>query len=205
MRHDNPALTDVDDNVITPRTLLSTVTVSTAVPDVLLLFPPTYTRFLVEIDDWGSVDDPVDGLANFYKGVSVLGSTNDYHYHVRSAESDGASNASAQSSTATAIALNDDAAVSRFGDGAIVGAEAYSFSFQIDPGVDADHVPKIWGSGVGISSAGTVTMAGLTVFGLYMGGTADLGSGITERMDGINFSMSAGNIRRGTFRLYGTD
>ncbi len=77
--------------------------------------------------------------------------------------------------------------------------EAFSFSIHVDPGLDAAYLPKIWWQGMGISDSSLGE--GYEGRGIYRGVTTqEFG-----RVEGIEFSMDADNIKRGEFRLYGTE
>jgi hypothetical protein len=77
--------------------------------------------------------------------------------------------------------------------------ESYSFNLFIDPGEDAAYLPRIWGQGMGLSDQPIGN--GISIYGIYRGVTSqEFG-----RVEGIEFSMVSDNIKRGEFRLYGTE
>lgn len=109
------------------------------------------------------------------------------------------SNANAESredSTASAMFLVGTNNHYRFGDGA---NESWSQDITIDPGLDSEHLPRIWNTGTGYTD--TPTVCHMTGGGMYIG----TDSGAFGRVEGVRIEMDANLIRRGTFRLYGTE
>ena len=196
MRHDGPNLTNSLGNRIVPRTLLQTVTVTGPVTDVTLVLPATpYKRFHVEIDNWGSTGDGVFGRVRAQmNGLVRLGAA-EYSYHTDGYPSTTGSTHSSDN-VADSIWITRSNAGWGFGSGP---DEAYSFTFEIDPGVDSTNLPKIWWRGVGISD--TNIMVGYNGFGVYRGKTSlEFG-----RMEALQFTVSLDSIKEGEFRLYGTE
>jgi hypothetical protein len=195
MRHDGPNLTDSLGNRIVPRTLLESVTI-TGQAEVILTLPATpWTRFYIEIDDMAATQDQVTGSIQFVMNGSTRLGASDYAFHIAGAPSNTGGNSDA-SETNFYIKMTKNDTNYQFGS---QNNEAYSFGLTVDPGTDAAHLPKVWGQGMGLSD--TAIGNGVGIYGIYTG----LTSQEFGRAEGVTFSMAADTIRRGTFRLYGTE
>ncbi len=196
IRHQDPDLRDASGNRIIPRTLLETVTVAAPVTDVTLTLPTTpYKRFQIEIDNWGSTANAVYGRIRAEMNGEVRFQANDYSYHAQGQPGNNAA-ASDNDDTQTSIWVTRDNAGWKFGSGP---DEAYSFNFDVDPGVDSTNLPKFWWRGSGVSD--TNIMVGYSGAGMYRG-KSSLEFG---RITAVQFTMSTDSIREGEFRLYGTE
>jgi hypothetical protein len=195
MRHDNPELTDANGNRVLPRTLLQTETVSSPVTAVTLVLPASpWTRFTIEVDDWGGITNQEHGRIRCMINGDVRFGASDYSYAVAAhPATSGVATSQADASTFIAVTRT---ATTEFGD---QPDESFSFSFHVQPGVDSVNLPKLWWEGTGVADAGT--LAGIRGHGMYRGKSA-LQYG---RIEQIEFTMSMDSIREGTFRLYGTE
>lgn len=196
MRHDNPQLFDNSGNEIAPRTLLQTVNVTSAMADVELTLPATpWNRFKIEVDDWASTQDAVEGRIRFgINGSARLGAA-DYAWHALGLNTT-TSVVSNTNNNDNFIQIVRAATSWRFGSN---NNESYSFEFTLDPGTDAGHLPKIWWTGMGLNDS--AQGQGYVGSGLYKGVTSqEFG-----RVEFVRFTMSSDTIKRGIFRLYGTE
>jgi hypothetical protein len=177
------------------------VDVTAAVGSVVLDLPATtWTRFEVEIDNWHSVGDNVNGGMRFGVLSTVRSGASDYGWGLHSISSvSGESNN--YDANDTQIYMTRSATGWRFGN---QPDESWSFTIEIDPGSGANpttapfNYPKCWWKGSGMSDAAAL----VTVYGgaTYKGATSNQWG----RMDQIQFE-NPGSIALGNFRLYGTE
>ena len=201
MRHDNPDLRFSNSAVAKPRTLLQTENVTAAVGSVVLDLPSTpWTRFTVEIDNWHSVGNNVNGSMRFGVRSTVRSGASDYSWGLHAVSSASGDNPN-YDATDTQIYMTRSATGWRFGS---QPDESWTFNLDIDPGSGSDPLvapfnsPKCFWRGSGISD----TSALVTVYGgaSYRGAT----SAQYGRIDQIQFE-NPGSIALGNFRLYGTE
>jgi hypothetical protein len=125
----------------------------------------------------------------------IQAGVSDYSFHVAGYPST-AGEASDFDDSLSYIKLTRDDTNLQFGS---QNNESYSFNLFIDPGEDAAYLPRIWGQGMGLSDQPIGN--GISIYGIYRGVTSqEFG-----RVEGIEFSMVSDNIKRGEFRLYGTE
>ena len=189
-------LLDASGNRIVPRTLLQTITLSGAQNTVELTLPASpWKRFEIQIDDMAAVQDKVGGVIKFRMNGAIREGAIDYSFHVANMASNAIQSQDFDDSFSYIKLTRDDDTV-QFGS---QNNEAFSFSIHVDPGLDAAYLPKIWWQGMGISDSSLGV--GYDGRGIYRGVTTqEFG-----RVEGIEFSMDADNIKRGEFRLYGTE
>jgi hypothetical protein len=189
-------LLDANGNSIVPRTLLQTITLSGAQNTVELTLPASpWKRFEIQIDDMAAVQDRVGGLIKFRINGAIREGAADYAFHVSNQPAN-AGRSQDHDDSFPHIQLTRDNDATQFGN---QNNEAFSFSLQVVPGVDATALPMLWWQGMGICD--TSLGMGYHGHGMYRGVTTqEFG-----RIEGIEFSMDADNIKRGEFRLYGTE
>ena len=195
MRHDNPGLTDADGNRILPRTLLQTEVVASPVTDVTLVLPASpWTRFTIEVNDWGAVTNSTHGRIRVMINGDVRFGADDYSYSIRSHPTSGVTGG--QDDTIDHIPVTLTTVNQQFGD---QPDESFSFNFHIQPGVDSVNLPKLWWDGSGVNDN--------SVFQHVWGGGMYRGKSSLQygRIEQVQFTMSSDSIREGTFRLYGTE
>jgi hypothetical protein len=189
-------LLDVNGNPIVPRTLLQTINLASAQNTVELTLPASpWKRFEIQIDDMAAVQNQVGGVIKFRMNGAIREGLLDYSFHVTNWPSNGARSQDHDNDFPYIKLTRDDNGV-QFGD---QNNEAFSFSLHVVPGVDAAALPMIWWEGMGLSDS--ALGQGVHGTGMYRGTTTqEFG-----RLEGVEFSMDADNIKRGEFRLYGLE
>ena len=210
MEHQNPTLLDVDDNIITRRSLLQTVIVDNdAMVDFTNFVQPRFKRYFLEIDKLIPTVNSVDlsvrfSIAGDFKGGAALNV--DYQWNVR-VNRDNEGTVTDQDTGHPQIVCNHRSAGRRFGNDA---NEDFDLTFELTNLGNAASYPRIKWDGVGeCDSAVGMQLHGM---GTYTGATTGpLPSG---GIDGIRFFFTnstapiesgVGLISEGTFRLYGQE